>query len=103
MITLGELDVKVREEFGNEPCMIKGWERMRNQLACNDPVWGGYAETGTDELADFCWMCGCSMSYTQDYWDGSPTFCITLPTTEEEYQTNLKEANAWWKEVCGEE
>lgn len=102
MITLQELDIKVKEEFGNEPCMLKCWNNMKSQLECTDPIWGGYAETGTDEIADFCWICGCNMSYTQDWVDGSPTFCITLPTSEEEYQKNLKEANAWWKEVMGE-
>lgn len=99
MITSEELDIKVKEEFKNEPCMLKGWERMNDQLRSNDPTFGGYAETYEDEIAHFCWLCGCNMSYVQDYWDGSPTFTVSLPRTEEEYQTNLKEANEWWNEV----
>ena len=98
MITVEELSAKVKEEFANST-LLKKWDSMRSQLSLDDPIWGGYTTTYEDEIAYFCWLCGCNLWVTQDYWDGSETFYISLPDTEEEYQENLREAKKWWDEV----
>lgn len=110
MITKEKLDKLVRTEFTDE-VTIKEWEKKKNNLDemyepeymdGNRIEWvksNGYIITYDEDLAYFCWKCGCSLTVHQDWDDGSPICCIWLPETEEEYQENLKEADIWWKEV----
>lgn len=113
MITKEELDKLVRNEFTDE-VTIKDWEKKKDNLDemyqpeymdGNRIEWiksNGYIVTANEDLAYFCWKCGCTLSTHQDYWDGSVMCTFWLPSTEEEYQKNLEEANAWWKEVMEE-
>ena len=114
MITLEELDKLVKSEFEKYADMLKMWEDMKRTLTPHsegvpgprDGEWEeeicSYAKTYDDDMAYFCWRCGCSLSTLIDYWDGSPTYYLSMPTTEEEYQKNLAEADKWWKEVMEE-
>ena len=113
MITKEELDKLVRQEF-TDPITIKEWEKKKNNLdemwepeylSNNEIKWhkvNGYIITFDEDLAYFCWKYGCSLSVHQDWDDGSPVCTIWLPTTEAEYQENIKEAAKWWKEVMEE-
>jgi len=110
MITKEELDALVRKEF-TDKVTRKEWYKKKNNLdeqyqpeyvAPNKLIWvksTGYVITADEDLAYFCWKCGCSLTVHQDWNDGSPTCCFWLPETEEEYQNNLKESAEWWKEV----
>ena len=114
MITMGELDKLVKTEFEENPDMLKKWEDMKRTLTPHiegvpgpeDCEWEeeicSYAQTYDDDMAYFCWKCGCHLSTHIDYWDGSPTYYLSMPTTEEEYQKNLAEADKWWKEIMEE-
>lgn len=113
MITKEELDKLVRNEFTDE-VTIKEWETTKDNLdGIYEPEYmdadrvewvkvRGYIVTSDEDLAYFCWKCGCTLWTSQDYWDGSVQCTFWLPETEEEYQENLKEADAWWKEVMEE-
>lgn len=110
MITVEELSAKVKEEFTDKYTLAE-WEKKKNNLGpmycpeymdANRIEWvesNGYLITYDEDLAYFCWKCGCSLSVQQDWYDGSPTCCLWLPETEEEYQENLREAKKWWDEV----
>ena len=100
MITIEELDRLVRQEFDETDIM--SWDKIKVRLTSVDPIWGGYAETYDDYLAYFLWKCGCNLTVTQDWVDGSETFTVSLPETEDEYLQNVKEAEAYWKEVIEE-
>ena len=103
MITLEELNELVIREFASDKLATKAWLKMKAQLSApEDSLFGGDAQTYFDEVAYFCWRCGCNLGVTQDYWDGSETFYVALPRTEEEYQHNLAEAETYRKEVMGE-
>ena len=122
MITIEELDKMVREEFDYDKDLIEIWETMKNTLEPHieqtpgewfvdengneDCKWYeevcSYADTYEDEIAYFCWKCGCNLYTSYDWVDGSPEYTITLPHTEEQYQKNLAEAKKWWDEVMGE-
>ena len=56
----------------------------------------GYGYTNDEDVAYFLWSCGCSLWTTQDYYDGSPSFTVKLPETEEEYKNNKKEYYEWY-------
>ena len=123
MITIEELDTLVKKEFGKYPSTIKVWDKMKVSLTPHieeiptsgsvdffgnetvdafEEIVCSYADTYEDDLAYFCWKCGCGLSVYTDYWDGSETYTVSLPDTEEEYQKNLADADAWWKEVMEE-
>lgn len=126
MITLEELFTQVetefKEMFARDERSLKKWERMKDTLTPHIEQYPGewfidedgnedceyieevvsYANTEEDELADFCWLCGCTVQSTQSWYDGSYSYCITLPETEEEYQKNLEEASAYWAEAYGD-
>lgn len=114
MLTFEELDRKVTEDLEEEGYadFLKEWNDKKRLLLPHPesyPIWET-AEDGTDYIADYgqemcegfatyndelAWVCeiyGCSVSYTQDYWDGSPTYYIGMPRTEEEYQENIARA-----------
>ena len=110
MITKEELDKLVRQEFTDE-VTLKEWNKKKDNL---DESWDpeymdadrvewvrsrGYILTYDEDLAYFCWKCGCTLWTHQDWNDGSVVCSFSLPETEEEYQENLREAEAWWKEV----
>ena len=121
MITLEELSNMVENEFKDYAPALMTWRDMKKymephyeQVPCSDwykdeygnevqdykeELVEGCASTYDDDIAYFCWKCGCNLGVTQDYWDGSETYYISLPRTEEEYRKNLNEADAWWKEV----
>lgn len=120
MITAETLSTLVEAEFKNDSIILDEWNKKKAQLGphieswpeewvesergvevtkwADHNVWGSF-NTYDDDLAYFCWKCGCGMGYTIDYWDGSPTYSVWLPHNEEEYQQNLKEADDYWKEV----
>lgn len=113
MITKEKLDELVRTEFTDE-ITLREWNKKKDNL---DPGYypeymdgnriewiksNGAIVTYDEELAYFCWKCGCSLSVRYDWYDGSPTCTLWLPETEDEYQKNLKEANEWWKDVMEE-
>lgn len=114
MITKAELSTLVEEEFRTDAVILDEWRKKKDNLdemylpeyMDGDRIeWvksNGTIVTYDEDLAYFCWKCGCSLSTRQDWNDGSPICCLWLPETEEEYQENLKEANAWWKEVMEE-
>lgn len=58
----------------------------------------GCARTYEEDLVELLWKFGCTVTFTRDWVDGSPTFYVSLPETEEEYQNNVKEAEEFWKE-----
>lgn len=100
MITIDKLSALVEQEFTDCKYAIEEWNnKLKCRLTSDDPIFGGEASTFNDDIAYFCWRCGCNLGVIQDYWDGSETFYISLPATEEEYQNNIKEADKWWKEV----
>ena len=126
MITLEELFAKVETEFKDmfdqNEYFLEEWEKMKDTLTPHVEQYPGewftdedgnrdctyieevvsYADTEEDELADFCWLCGCNLYTSQNWHDGSYSYCITLPETEEQYQKNLAEAKKWWNEVMEE-
>lgn len=122
MITMEELDKLVKAEFDGYAYTLKNWESVKptltphieqvpgahfvNEYGSEDWEWEeelcSYAQTYDDDIAYFCWKCGCHLSTHIDYWDGSPTYYLSMPSTEEEYQKNLAEAKKWWNEVMGE-
>ena len=123
MVTLEELSIKVKEAFKGDSIALKEWSGIEGEMRphyedvpCSDwytdeygneiqdyeaQLVEGCASTYEDDIAYFCWKCGCNLGFTQDYWDGSETYYISLPRTEEEYRKNLNEANQYWKEVIG--
>ena len=124
MLTLEKLSTMVEEEFENNQTALDLWARMKldmkphyetvfgpwhtdeygNEVPSYEEKWvQGCASTYEDEMAYFCWKCGCGLWVTRDWIDGSETYYVMLPQTEEEYQKNLAEAEAWWKEVYEEE
>lgn len=96
MITLEELDKLVKEEFKDYMSTITEWDKKKNNL-----LWGGFS-TYIDELALFCWKCGCSFGSSQDYWDGDITCDVWIPETEDEYQKNIKDGTDWWEKYIKE-
>lgn len=126
MITLEELFTLVEKEFDRDfdenEFFRENWERMKATLEPHIEQYPGpvyideygnenwddyeevvsYGDTYDDELAYFCWRCGCNLYTSYDWIDGSPEYTITLPDTEEQYQKNLAEADKWWKEVMEE-
>lgn len=128
MITYEELTTYVEKWLAEEWCgdeiVKKEWEAIKRQMEPHYepvPVSGWYvdeygnenqdyayemvsrsASTYFEEFYDFCWMLGCTVWIHYDYWDGSPTYYISLPDREEEYQKNVAEGTANWKEVVGE-
>lgn len=118
MITLETLTTDV-EKWLNTECkddeiIRKEWNAIKRQMEPHyEPVFvkedevgeelvSGCASTYFDEFYDLCWKLGCTVGCHYDYWDGSPTYYISLPDTEEEYKKNVAEGTANWKEVIGE-
>lgn len=126
MITIEELFAKVEKKYGRDfddnEYFKAEWEKMKETLIPHIETYPGkpfideygnedyeeieetvsYAETEEDELAYFCWRCGCNLYTSQSWYDGSYSFYISLPKTEEQYQENLREAKKWWNEVMEE-
>ena len=110
MITIEELDKLIQAEF-KDTVTINEWEKKKNLLNdryepeyadADKVIWvksKGWFNTYIDELAYFCWKCGCNLVTTRDWVDGSETCTVSLPETEEEYHNNLVEADKYWKEV----
>ncbi len=74
------------DEYGNEVC-----DEKEEIVSC--------ADTYEDEIADICWLAGFSLTTTQDWIDGSPTYTITLPDNIIEAEKSMQEAKAWWNSV----
>lgn len=122
MITFEELDKLAQKEFEGCDYLLKEWNKKKEYLIphpepypCNwrtledgteDWDWEeeivASFDTYDEELAYFCWYHGCSLWTTQNWVDGSPTFSVIWPATEEEYQENIKESHKWYKEVYEE-
>ena len=111
MLTIDELTELIHKDFDSDDYPVVEWYKKKDRLIPHPegiPIWEtdedgteyvadyeqemceGFA-TYDDELAGWLWSKGCNVSYTQDYWDGSPTYYIGLPKTEEEYQKNLED------------
>lgn len=123
MITIEELSRRVEREFANFPSILEEWKDAKpclgKHLESIPKVWyegpdGDHVEeweeievngdfmTYDDDLAYFCWSCGCNMGWTQDYWDGSYTYFVSLPETEKEFLKNLADAKKYAQEVLGD-
>ena len=120
MLTIEELNKQVVEYFKDDALTLQAWNKNKNRLGehyeqvpCSD--WyldeygnevqdyetqkvNGWFPTYEDELAYFCWKCGCNLFTHQDYWSGDCTFWVSLPTTKEEEQKNIEEGNKFWEE-----
>ena len=74
-------------------------DKYGNEVCEETTEFVSYASTYEDEIADICWLAGFDMSVTQDYVDGSPTYCISLPDNMGVAEKNMKEAQDYWNEV----
>lgn len=125
MITLEKLSELVEAEFANDNSVLEEWQVKKGnllphleQVPCSpwykdeygnevqdyaEEEVNGCLDTYCEELAYFCWKCGCSLYWSQDWYSGNDEAAVYLPVTEEEYQNNLKEADNFWAEAGWDE
>lgn len=124
-IIVEELDCMVkqyaREEGYAEDCdLLKEWNKIKDSLEEHEePVpssdwytdeygnWqqdytiekvNGSARVDDEELSSLLWKLGCTFAITQDWHTGDIQEWVSLPTSQEEYERNIKEGTDNWNE-----